>query len=86
MGSYTVLTILAAGTNGKLDESGLDLKKGYGFEDAADNGTAAISEYMAQDSATQQLDMAFVRICFCSDPGYHWFIKLRNGCITHRMC
>ncbi|KAJ1311775.1 hypothetical protein OPQ81_010243 [Rhizoctonia solani] len=75
-----VLTILAAGTNGKLDESDLDLKKGYGLKAAGDSATA-MNDYMVEDFAAQHPDMAFIH----AFPGvvrtpmlteFHWSIKI----------
>ncbi|KAF8680540.1 KR domain [Rhizoctonia solani] len=75
-----VLTVLAAGTNGKLDESNLDLKKGYGLKAAADNATA-MNDYMVEDFAAQHPNMAFihaypgiVRTPLLTD--FHWSIKI----------
>ncbi|CAE6428542.1 unnamed protein product [Rhizoctonia solani] len=75
-----VLTVLAAGTNGKLDENDLDLKKGYGLKAAGDNATA-MNDYMVEDFAAQHPDMAFihafpgiVRTPMLTD--FHWSMKL----------
>lgn len=75
-----VLTVLAAGTNGKLDTNDLDLKQGYGLKSAADNATA-MNDFMVEDFATQHPDMAFIH----AYPGvvrtpmvtnFHWSFKL----------
>ncbi|CAE6392749.1 hypothetical protein RSOLAG22IIIB_02624 [Rhizoctonia solani] len=72
-----VLTILAAGTNSKLDGNDLDLKKGYGLKAAADHATA-MNDYMVEDFAAQHPDMAFIHAYpgFVRTQGYHWSIKL----------
>ncbi|CAE6497389.1 unnamed protein product [Rhizoctonia solani] len=74
-----VLTILAAGMNGKVDESDLDLKKGYGIKAAADSATA-MNDFMVEDFAILHPDMAFIhaRPGFVRTPAiteYHWSIK-----------
>lgn len=74
-----VLTVLAAGTNGKLDENDLDLKKGYGLKAAGDSATA-MNDLMCEDFAAQHPDMAFIH----AFPGivrtpmlmdFHWSLK-----------
>ncbi|CAE6533301.1 hypothetical protein RSOLAG22IIIB_05546 [Rhizoctonia solani] len=75
-----VLTVLAAGTNGKLDENDLDLKKGYGLKSAADNASA-MNDYMVEDFAAQHPDMAFIHAFpgVVRTPmltGFHWSMKL----------
>ncbi|KAG9088460.1 hypothetical protein FRC07_012574, partial [Ceratobasidium sp. 392] len=75
-----VLTVLAAGTNGKLDESDLDLKTGYGLKAAADNATA-MNDYMCESFAAQHPDMAFIHAYpgFVRTPmltDFHWSMKL----------
>ncbi|CAE6504735.1 unnamed protein product [Rhizoctonia solani] len=74
-----VLTVLAAGTNGKLDENDLDLKKGYGLKASADSATA-MNDYMVEDFAAQHPDMAFIH----AYPGivrtpllteFHWSMR-----------
>ncbi|CAE6416158.1 hypothetical protein ACGC1H_007207 [Rhizoctonia solani] len=75
-----VLTVLAAGTNGKLDENDLDLKKGYGLKAAGDNATA-MNDYMVEDFAAQHPDMAFIHAYpgIVRTPmlvGFHWSINL----------
>ncbi|CAE6443429.1 unnamed protein product [Rhizoctonia solani] len=75
-----VLTVLAAGTNGKLDENDLDLKNGYGLRAAAHNATA-MNDYMVEDFAAQHPDMAFIHAYpgTVRTPmlmGFHWSMNL----------
>ncbi|KAG8734624.1 hypothetical protein FRC10_011603 [Ceratobasidium sp. 414] len=75
-----VLTVLAAGTNGKINEADLDLKTGYGLKAAADNATA-MNDYMCESFAAQHPDMAFVHAYpgFVRTPmvtDFHWSMKL----------
>jgi len=81
-----VLTVLAAGSNGKLDENDLDLKKGYGLKSAADNATA-MNDYMCEEFAAQHPDMAFIH----AYPGvvrtplllnFHWSIRLLSPIVN----
>lgn len=75
-----VLSVLAAGTNGKLDTNDLDLKQGYGLKAAGDSATA-MNDYMVEEFAAQHPDMAFihaypgiVRTPMLTD--FHWSLKL----------
>ncbi|KAG8698588.1 hypothetical protein FRC11_014316, partial [Ceratobasidium sp. 423] len=72
-----VLTILSAGTNGKLDENDLGLKKNYGLKAAADHATA-MNDYMVEEFAAQHPDMAFIHAYpgFVRTPAFHWSVKL----------
>ncbi|KAF8609718.1 NAD(P)-binding protein [Ceratobasidium sp. AG-I] len=75
-----VLTVLAAGSNGKLNVNDLDLKHGYGLKSAADNATA-MNDLAVEHFAAQHPDMAFIH----AFPGivrtplltnFHWSVRL----------
>jgi len=75
-----VLTVLGAGSNGKLNKDDLDLKHGYGLKAAADNATA-MNDYMVEDFAAQHPDMGFIHAYpgIVRTPmlaGFHWSIRL----------
>lgn len=81
-----VLTVLAAGSNGKLDVNDLDLKHGYGLKAAADNATA-MNDFAVEDFAAQHPDMAFIH----AYPGivrtpllnnFHWSIRLLSPIVN----
>ncbi|KAG9086149.1 hypothetical protein FRC07_013187 [Ceratobasidium sp. 392] len=73
-----VLTVLDAGKNGKVDETDLDLKNGYGLKAAADSATA-MNDLMCESFAAQHPDISFIH----AYPGAvrtslftHWGAKL----------
>ncbi|KAG8768643.1 hypothetical protein FRC12_005448 [Ceratobasidium sp. 428] len=75
-----VLTVLSAGTNGKIDETDLDLKKSYSLKAAGDSATA-MNDYMCESFAAQHPDIAFIHAYpgAVRTPGvtnFHWSMKL----------
>ncbi|KAF8693098.1 KR domain, partial [Rhizoctonia solani] len=72
-----VLTVLSSGTNSKIDENDLDLKRGYGLKAAADSATA-MNDFMVEDFAAQYPDIAFVHAHpgLVRTPSFHWSIRL----------
>ncbi|KAG8740086.1 hypothetical protein FRC10_004764 [Ceratobasidium sp. 414] len=75
-----VLTVLSAGTNGKIDEVDLDLKTGYGLKAAADSATA-MNDYMCESFAARHPDMSFVHtypglVRTLGVTNFHWTMKL----------
>ncbi|KAG8685909.1 hypothetical protein FRC08_012847 [Ceratobasidium sp. 394] len=75
-----VLTVLHAGSNSQIDETDLDLKKGYGLKAAADSATA-MNDYMCESFAALHPDIAFIHAFpgFVRTPmvaNFHWSMKL----------